>query len=583
MVARVLQEAEQRIVQEERRALAELREVLGSLGTTPDDVAALERSTAQLDELFLLVVVGEFNAGKSAFINALLGRRLLEEGVTPTTAGIHLVRHGGDETVRPARRSFEEISAPLDVLREVHIVDTPGTNAILREHETLTRDYIPRSDMVLFVTSADRPFTESERAFLQVIREWGKKVVVVINKVDILESADDVERVRAFVAQGARDLLGGEPELFALSAKKALRAKTDAALAPEEAARLLAESGFPELERYVAANLDERSRVRLKLQNPLGVGLRLASKYREVLEERLALLADDVAAIEDVERQLAAYQEDMEREFRFRLADVEKLLGEFEARGTEFFDDTMRVGRVFDLLNRSRIKEEFETKVVGDAPQQIEAKVSELIDWLVASELRQWQAVTAHVERRREQHADRIVGRVGGGFEYDRDRLLATVGRSAQRTIESYDRTAEADRMADSVQRAVAETALIEVGAIGLGTIVGVIATSAAVDVTGILAASAIAMIGLFVIPTRRRKAKRQLAARIEEMRSGLMDGLAGQFRREMERSLGRIRDAISPYTRFVRSETQHLGQSRDELQGINGELEDLRGRIEKL
>jgi hypothetical protein len=243
----------------------------------------------------------------------------------------------------------------------------------------------------------------------------------------------------------------------------------------------------------------------------------------------------------------------------------------------------MRVGRVFDLLNRSRIKEEFETKVVGDAPQQIEAKVSELIDWLVASELRQWQAVTAHVERRREQHADRIVGRVGGGFEYDRDRLLATVGRSAQRTIESYDRTAEADRMADSVQRAVAETALIEVGAIGLGAIVGVIATSAAVDVTGILAASAIAMIGLFVIPTRRRKAKRQLAARIEEMRSGLMDGLAGQFRREMERSLGRIRDAISPYTRFVRSETQHLGQSRDELQGINGELEDLRGRIEKV
>lgn len=583
MISGVLREEEQRIVQAERRALAELREVLGKLDTDPDDLAALDRSTAQLDELFLLVVVGEFNAGKSAFINAFLGHRLLEEGVTPTTAGIHLIRHGASDAPRPTRRSFEEVTAPVELLREVHIVDTPGTNAILREHETLTRNYIPRSDMVLFVTSADRPFTESERAFLQTIREWGKKVVVVINKVDILESPDDAARVREFVARGARDLLGEEPEIFSLSARKALKAKTEAAGDPEEAARLLAESGFADLERYVASNLDERSRVRLKLQNPLGVGLRLEAKYREVLEARLALLADDVAAIEDVERQLTAYQEDMEREFRFRLSDVENLLHEFEARGMEFFDETMRVGRVIDLLNRSRIKEEFERKVVADAPQEVEARVGELIDWLVAAELRQWEAVTRHVERRREKHADRIVGQVGGGFEYDRDRLLATVGRTAQQTIESYDQAVESERLADSVQRAVAETALLEVGAIGLGTLVGVIATSVAVDVTGIVAASALAVLGLFVIPARRRMAKRELTERIEEMRKSLMEGLGGQFQREMERSLARLREAISPYTRFVRKETEHLNEGRDRLAEIQGEMEELSAAIESL
>ena len=62
--------------------------------------------------------------------------------------------------------------------------DTPGTNAIHREHERLTREFVPRSDLVLFVTSADRPFTESERGFLQGIRDWGKKIVVVVNKMD---------------------------------------------------------------------------------------------------------------------------------------------------------------------------------------------------------------------------------------------------------------------------------------------------------------------------------------------------------------------------------------------------------------
>lgn len=582
MIARVLREEEQRVVREERQVLAELREILSAVGATAEDLAALDRSTAQLDELFLLVVVGEFNAGKSAFINALLGRPLLQEGVTPTTSGIHLIRHGDSTGQDPARRSFEEITAPVELLREVHIVDTPGTNAIQREHEALTRDYIPRSDLVLFVTSADRPFTESERSFLQAIREWGKKVVVVINKVDILESAEDVEQVRAFVAEGARELLGEAPEVFAVSARKALRAKTET-LPPERAVELREESRFEPLERHVRAHLDERSRVRLKLGNPLGVGSRLQERYHDLLDARLGLLADDFAAIEDVERQLAAYEEDMEREFRFRLADVENLLHEFEARGEEFFDDTLRLGRAVDLLNRSRIKEEFERKVVADVPRQIETRVHELIDWLVAAELRQWEAVTRHVERRREHHADRIVGEVGGRFEYDRDRLLATVGRTAQRTIEGYDRSQEAERMAESVQRAVAETALLEVGALGLGTLVGLLATSAAVDVTGLLAAGALAVMGLFVIPNRRRQAKRELAERIEEMRTALLEGLTGQFRREMDRSLTRLREAISPYTRFVRSERDHLGRAQERLSEVQDAIESLRSQIERL
>ena len=77
------------------------------------------------------------------------------------------------------------MTAPVELFRDVHIVDTPGTNAIIREHERLTTDFVPRADLVLFVTSADRPFTESERAFVESIRAWGKKIVIVVNKVDI--------------------------------------------------------------------------------------------------------------------------------------------------------------------------------------------------------------------------------------------------------------------------------------------------------------------------------------------------------------------------------------------------------------
>src|SRR6185295_16438344 len=129
------------------------------------------------------------------------GSRVVEEGVTPTTAQINVLQYAEGVERRVVGPALHVITAPAPILREIHIVDTPGTNAVIREHEAITAEFVPRSDMVLFVTSADRPFTETERAFLEQVRGWGKKVVVVINKIDILESERQVEEVRSFVAE----------------------------------------------------------------------------------------------------------------------------------------------------------------------------------------------------------------------------------------------------------------------------------------------------------------------------------------------------------------------------------------------
>ncbi|MEO8499536.1 MAG: dynamin family protein, partial [Vicinamibacteria bacterium] len=167
MLGSVLSPAHEELLARERDRLGALRDALGSFGAAEEDRKALEGSIRQLDELFLLVIVGEFNAGKSAFINALLGDRLVAEGVTPTTSRIQLLMHGAAiEKETTEEDGVLVVRAPIELLREINIVDTPGTNAIQREHEALTRKFLPRSDLVLFVTSADRPFTESERQFL---------------------------------------------------------------------------------------------------------------------------------------------------------------------------------------------------------------------------------------------------------------------------------------------------------------------------------------------------------------------------------------------------------------------------------
>src|SRR3954468_11337268 len=279
MLSRILSDPEDELVREERQVLARLRTALVRFDAAPDQQAGLEKSIGQLEELFLLVIVGEFNAGKSAFINAVVGTRVALEGVTPTTAQINVLQYGDTIEQEVRGPALRVITAPAPLLREIHIVDTPGTNAIMREHEAITAEFVPRSDLVLFVTSADRPFTETERAFLEQVRGWGKKVVVVINKVDILESERQVEEIRTFVAEHARTLLGFSPEIFPVSARLALRAK-------EGEPSAWAASRFEALERYIRETLDSPGRVRLKLLNPLGVGTALTERHAAVARER---------------------------------------------------------------------------------------------------------------------------------------------------------------------------------------------------------------------------------------------------------------------------------------------------------
>ncbi len=574
---RVLTENQEILLNDERRALNELRLILVQFGATDEDKQTLSDSIQQLDELFLLVVVGEFNAGKSAFINALLGQKLLVEGVTPTTTQINILRYGNTQERITTNENQHVLTLPVEWLSKISIVDTPGTNAIVRAHEALTSQFVPRSDLVLFITSADRPFTESERVFMENIRDWGKKVVIIINKIDILQSADDLEQVQNFVSENARILLGVQPEIFPISARLALLAKTGE---PD----LWPKSRFEALESYVQRTLDESSRLRLKFLSPLGVGMHLAERHLGIIRSRLDLLKDDFSMLSDVEAQLNLYKEDMHRDFNFRMADIENILYEMEQRGEGYFDDTFRLARVFDLLSKDRIRTEFEHQVIADTPQRIEQKVTELIDWLVDSDLRQWRAVTEHLAERRRAHQNRIVGDSGpGNFNYDRERLMEAVGREAQRVVETYDKVNEAAAIAQGAQAAVAASPAIEIGAIRHRALVTIIATTMAADVTGVLMASAIAALGLFVIPARRRSAKAEMSEKVALLRKQLTETLRAQFEREIERSLHHINDAISPYTRFVRAESGKLTETRSEIEKIESEFNRIKGAVEKL
>jgi small GTP-binding protein len=541
----------------------------------------VQRAAENLTALFLLVVVGEFNAGKSAFINALVGAEVMPEGVTPTTSVINLLRYGPEPTVTMQPDGVIVRSYPAEFLDEITIVDTPGTNAIIREHEQLTQQFVPRSDMVLFVTSADRPFTESEREFMETIQDWGKKIVVVINKIDLLRDDAAVDEVTQFVSESIERLLGFTPEVFPVSSLLAQQAKALGERNPAERARLWEASRFGALEEYIFTTLDQEGRIRLKLLSPLGVGERITEKYIQITEDRLAVLRDDLATIDNIERQLVAYQEDMRRQFSYHLTRVENIIARMLQRGDAFFEETIRLGRVFDLLNKDKVRGEFERQVVANTETQIDAVVDELIDWMVEQDLRIWQSVTDYIDRRRlTQYEEGLIGEVGGQFRYDRRSLLESVAKRTQEEVDRYDLDAEANQLADSVRNAVATVAVAEAGAVGLGALIVAAASTVAVDVTGILAASLLAGLGLFILPNKRRQAKRDFHAKAEELERRLIEVMREQFEHELARSMDRVREAIAPYTRFVRSQYEHLEKMRADLTAIDNDMRALRHQI---
>ncbi len=303
--------------------LAELGSVATSLGARSlreridrDLVHKLEQ------DRFHLVVVGEFNHGKSSFVNALLGESALAVGVTPTTAAIHHLKYADvpeatvvytsgrreslpfDQVKRFAvgggasseEVDFLEIGYPAPLLREqILLVDTPGVNDLSLQRADITYSYVPRADAVLFLLDAGQILKESERVFLEdkLLKGSRDKIVFVITKWDLLDPGERTEAL-AYAKAKLGDLVKG-PVVFPVSAETALRGRR-------------AESGLPELLAHLTTFL-EVERGRILLDNALGQGLSVgtllekgvAAKRRSLamrgdeLERRIKFLEDDLA------------------------------------------------------------------------------------------------------------------------------------------------------------------------------------------------------------------------------------------------------------------------------------------------
>ncbi|HEX8950759.1 MAG TPA: dynamin family protein, partial [Polyangia bacterium] len=293
-----------------------------------------------LDRPLLVTVMGEFNSGKSTFVNALIGEEVAPMGITPTTATINVLKYGAerkgrvvylDDEVREvawadvpkllkgldaaeARRiRVVEVLYPLETLQRVNVVDTPGLNSIHPEHEETARKFIAEADAVLWLFTVDQAAKATEGEALGKIKAAGKKILGVVNKIDRCTPAElqrIVEHVQAALGEHLETIVP-------FAAREALRARKDGDDAQ------LAASNYPAL----AAALEERffSRARAIKREAATTRLRqLLAEARAVGQARLDRRAlDPIATAEaNVRAERLAFERDFMVAERRRLNEA---------------------------------------------------------------------------------------------------------------------------------------------------------------------------------------------------------------------------------------------------------------------
>lgn len=250
---------------------------------------------SHLQSAALFVIVGEVKSGKSSFVNALLGEEVCEVAPDPCTSVIQELVYGESRSKTTLGDNWERISLPKDILREISIVDTPGTNSIIRNHQSIIENYIPQSDLVVFVFPAKNPHTASAWDFLSLIRtDWHRKMVFVLQQADLAtqrELATNQERVQQY----ARERNVQNPIVFTLSAKREFEGETD--------------SGYAEFRQFLSKTIQAGEAWRMKIEGSRDTARKIVSSLLARLRSEQAAIADDRAFYENLLARVEARRE----------------------------------------------------------------------------------------------------------------------------------------------------------------------------------------------------------------------------------------------------------------------------------
>jgi len=303
--------------------LSDLRDLIEDINN-PELLVLAGDLVAMAGEPFLFVTIGEIKAGKSSFVNALLQADVCAVDPAPCTDVIQQIVYGPEEESDTVSAHIRRVTVPADILKQIAIVDTPGTNTIVDHHQEITEGFIPSCDLVFFMFPAKNPHTRSAWEFLDFVhRQWHKRVVFILQQTDLADETElavNTAKVKEYAA--ARGI--AQPVIFSASARLELAGEPG--------------SGFESIRDFIRETITGGQHFYLKLRSVMDTGEQVLKRV--------------YAALQQLRKQLDADKQVADK--------LEHLL--FAGRAATTEDIRIAVGRLLEQYDQltDDLKEEFE-------------------------------------------------------------------------------------------------------------------------------------------------------------------------------------------------------------------------------
>lgn len=587
----------------QREVLTATVDTLGKVDGLPEDQLAQARDALfHADHPYLCVLVGAFNSGKSSLINALIGAPVLNVGATPTTNRIAILRYG-ESLQTLAGGDSDTVFHPAPLLQRVSFVDTPGLDSVFKGHDESTRAFLHRADLVLLVMLATQAMSASSLSDMQKLRAYGKRLIVVINQIDLIEPSER-QAVRNFVVEQGKLALGEAPQVWLVSAKWA----SEAVRSTPRDAEQWAASGFDQLEAYFSQALGDAERVRQKLETPQHIMRNVMSAANAQVAAQQDALAEYRRSAANVRGQIEAALREQEAAAKEIAAEIDAKFNESVQRGQAAIREVFRWGKAFSLAfgglgevigiarlfrrfgAQTHAQNAFTQHKVDEPLMQIPAIADRLAPRLEGRDIRDVEDLVLYTK----QELDRlpgalqakVIGTLNAPQSYERA-ILKSARDDLQQRLEQA-RTTEFKTIDNAVRNTIVTLSVyvLIVVLISLFLIVTAAATGADAGVwlLAVLMLLALVLGGISVMPLRGMFMANAYARRMEAVRTSYQDVLGKAAADQIAYGRQMRQDAVAPFLRMVESQLSQadavkaeLAQHEQALTALESELGTLR------
>ncbi|MEP2774961.1 MAG: dynamin family protein [Luteolibacter sp.] len=293
-------------------------ELARDTGTDLGDALSHTAFEKDLGSPFLFVVCGEVNAGKSSLINGLFGRELCKVNILPETDRVIWYRYGAPPRDVQSTDSLEERYRPIEFLRDFNLVDTPGTNSIVKGHQQMTERFLPVADLILFVFPVTNPWGAATWNLISSLPpECLNHVAFIVQQVDQRDPAD-IKVILEHMADLSMKRIGIIPRIFPVSGKMAFEAKRAGSFGDPDYLR----SGFPALEEFIGHRVCDSQERRIALQTWRSNASASLRKIEDRIEDQTRVLGDQNHFLAALEEEIDAMRERLVQRLPKHLAGV---------------------------------------------------------------------------------------------------------------------------------------------------------------------------------------------------------------------------------------------------------------------